>query len=199
MPNDRRAFVPGGCWFFTANLLDRRSGLLTEEIDALREATRRARERHPFRIDAFVVLPDHVHAVWILPSDDADFSTCWRLIKIAFSKSIPKAERLSRVRRERGERGIWQRRFWEHLIRGDEDYRRHVEYATSIRWSTGLSGACAIGPFRRFIAAWRPDYFQKTGRATSTRSVNSARDEWRNKAIAPYGPEGAPELACFWK
>jgi putative transposase len=97
-------------------------------IDALREATRRARERYPFRIDAFVVLPDHIHAIRTLPSGDADFSIRWRLIKIAFSKAIPKSERLSKVRRQRGERGIWQRRFWEHLIRDDEDYRRHVEY-----------------------------------------------------------------------
>jgi putative transposase len=128
MPNYRRASVPGGCWFFTANLLDRRSSLLTEKIEALREAVRRTQARHPFRIDAFVVLPDHVHAIWTLPSGDADFSTRRRLIKIVFSKSIPKIERLSEVRRQRGERGIWQRRFWEHLIRDDEDYRRHVEY-----------------------------------------------------------------------
>ena len=94
MPNYRRAFVPGGCWFFTANLLDRRSSLLTDQIEALREATRRARERHPFHIDAFVVLPDHIHAIWTLPEEDADFSTRWRLIKIVFSKSIPKTERL---------------------------------------------------------------------------------------------------------
>lgn len=65
---------------------------------------------------------------WTLPSDDADFSTRRRLIKIVFSKSMAKTERSSRVRRERGERGIWQRRFWEHLIRDEEDYRRHVEY-----------------------------------------------------------------------
>jgi putative transposase len=93
MPNYRRAFVPGGCWFFTATLLDRRSSLLTEEIETLREATRRTRERHPFRIDAFVVLPDHVHTIWTLPSEDADFSMRWRRIKIEFSKSIPKTER----------------------------------------------------------------------------------------------------------
>jgi putative transposase len=128
MPNYRRAFVPGGCWFFTANLLDRRSDLLTKEIAALRQATRHTHERHPFRMDAFVVLPDHIHAIWTLPSGDADFSTRWRLIKIEFSKSIPRTERLSEVRRARGERGIWQRRFWEHLIRDEEDYRRYVEY-----------------------------------------------------------------------
>jgi putative transposase len=128
MSDYRRAFVPGGRWFFTANLLNRRSGLLTKEIAALREATRRTRDRHPFRIDAFVVLPDHIHTIWTLPSDDADFSTRWRLIKVEFSKSMPKTEHLSEVRLARGERGIWQRRFWEHLIRDDEDYRRHLEY-----------------------------------------------------------------------
>src|SRR5262245_54674899 len=122
MPNYRRAFVPAGCWFFTANLLDRRGSLLTDEIEALREATRRTRERYPFHIDAFVVLPDHIHTIWTLPEGDADFSMRWRLIKIQFSKSIPRTERLSKVRRARGERGIWQRRFWEHLIRDDEDY-----------------------------------------------------------------------------
>jgi putative transposase len=128
MPNYRRAFVPGGCWFFTANLLNRRSTLLTDRIDALREATRRTQQKYPFHIDAFVVLPEHIHAVWTLPSGDADFSIRWRWIKVWFSRSIPKGERLSRVRQARGERGFWQRRFWEHLIRNDADYARHVEY-----------------------------------------------------------------------
>jgi putative transposase len=75
-----------------------------------------------------VVLPDHIHAVWTLPPEDMDFSTRWRLIKSYFAKSMPKGESLSSVRQARGERGIWQRRFWEHLIRNEEDYRRHVEY-----------------------------------------------------------------------
>ena len=128
MPNYRRAFVPGGCWFFTANLLNRRSSLLTGKIEALRDATQRTRQRHPFDIDAFVVLPDHIHAVWALPPDDADFSTRWRLIKSRFARSIPREEQLSRTRRARGERDIRQRRFWEHLIRNEADYARHVEY-----------------------------------------------------------------------
>jgi putative transposase len=84
--------------------------------------------RYPFHIDALVVLPDHLHAVWTLPPDDADFSTRWRLIKTRFVRSLPKSEHLSPVRQARGERGIWQRRFWEHLIRDDSDYARHVEY-----------------------------------------------------------------------
>jgi putative transposase len=128
MPNYRRAFIPGGCWFFTINLLDRRETLLTINIEALRQAARWTRARYPFHIDAFVVLPDHLHAVWTLPPDDADFSIRWRMIKTRFAQSIPKREGLSAVRIARGERGIWQRRFWEHLIRDETDYARHVEY-----------------------------------------------------------------------
>ncbi|MFT4276951.1 MAG: transposase [Rhodopseudomonas sp.] len=128
MPNYRRAFVPGGCWFFTVALLERRNTLLVDHITALRDAVARTRERFPFEIDAVVVLPDHLHAVWTLPPGDADFSTRWRLIKTHFAKAPPKEERLSAVRARRGERGIWQRRFWEHLIRDEADYARHVEY-----------------------------------------------------------------------
>jgi putative transposase len=128
MPNYRRAFVPGGCWFFTVNLLERRQTLLVDRIELLRQAVARTRKSHPFDIDAFVVLPDHLHAMWTLPPGDADFSIRWRLIKSCFSKALPKHERRSAVRKARGERGIWQRRFWEHLIRDEADYTRHVEY-----------------------------------------------------------------------
>ena len=128
MPNYRRAFVPGGCWFFTVNLLERRKTLLVDHIAALREAVATTRETHPFTIDAFVVLPDHLHAIWKLPPEDCDFSTRWRLIKSRFAKTPPKQERLSAVRVARNERGISTRRFWEHLIRDPTDYPRHVEY-----------------------------------------------------------------------
>jgi len=128
MPNYRRAHVSGGCFFFTVNLLDRRRTLLVDQIALLREAVATTRRNHPFTIDAFVVLPDHVHAVWSLPPDDRDFSMRWRLIKSRFARALPKRERLSDVRIARGERGIWQRRFWEHLIRDEADYARHVEY-----------------------------------------------------------------------
>jgi putative transposase len=128
MPNYRRAFVPGGCWFFTVNLLERRQTLLVDHIDALRNAVAKTRKSYPFNIDAVVVLPDHLHAVWTLPPGDADFSIRWRLIKSHFVKVLPKQERRSAVRKARGERGIWQRRFWEHLIRDESDYARHIEY-----------------------------------------------------------------------
>jgi putative transposase len=117
-----------GCWFFTVNLPDRQCRLLADDIDTLRAAVRLTRTRHPFTIDAMVVLPDHIHAVWTLPLGDADFSLRWRLIKIDFAKAVPSIEWRSAVRIARGERGIWQRRFWEHLIRDDRDFRRHVEY-----------------------------------------------------------------------
>jgi putative transposase len=128
MPNYRRAFMPGGCWFFTVNLLERRRTLLIDHIDILRNVVSQTRRRYPFEIDAIVILPDHLHAVLTLPPNDADFSTRWRLIKTRFAKALPKQERLSAVRKRRNERGVWQRRFWEHLIRDEADYARHVEY-----------------------------------------------------------------------
>ena len=107
MPNYRRAFVPGGCWFFTVNLLDRRQALLIEHIDVLRSAVAATRRRFPFEIDAFVVMPDHLHAVLTLPPKDADFSTRWRLIKNRFARALPKTEDLSSARIANQERGIW--------------------------------------------------------------------------------------------
>ena len=129
MPNYRRVFIPGGTWFFTVNLLQRRGNdLLVREIDLLRDTVRRVRKKHPFHIDAWVVLPEHIHCVLTLPPDDSDFSKRWRLIKSGFSRALPKTERLSTVRKAAGERGIWQRHFWEHWIRDEMDYLRHVEY-----------------------------------------------------------------------
>ena len=86
MSDYRRAFIPGGGWFFTVNLLDRRKALLTHHIEILRDAVAATRRSHPFEIDAFVVLPDHLHAIWKLPPDDANFSVRWRLIKTRFAK-----------------------------------------------------------------------------------------------------------------
>jgi putative transposase len=105
MSNYRRAFVPGGCWFFTVNLLERRKTLLVDHIATLREAVAVTRQNHPFTIDAFVVLPDHLHTIWQLPPGDCDFSTRWRLIKSRFARALPKQERLSAVRVARNERG----------------------------------------------------------------------------------------------
>ena len=128
MPDYRRVRVPGGTYFFTINLLERRSDLLVRHIDALREAVRRTRRERPFRIDAWVVLPDHMHCIIRLLDGDDDFSNRIKAIQTRFVRSLPATERRSCVRVTRGERAIWQRRFWEHANRGDVDYARHMDY-----------------------------------------------------------------------
>ena len=102
--------------------------MLVEHINALRVAVQKTRQQRPFHIDACTVLPDHIHYIWTLPADDDDYSSRWRSIKKAFSKSIPTTEYRSQVRKKRNERGIWQRRFWEHTIRNEEDYAAHMDY-----------------------------------------------------------------------
>ena len=121
-------FSAGGSFFFTVNLADRRLCLLTERIDELRTAFRETRRCHPFTTEAMVVLPDHLHTVWTLPEGDADFSTRWRLIKTNFSRNLTTGEPISSSRAVKGERGIWQRRYWEHTIRDESDFTRHIDY-----------------------------------------------------------------------
>jgi putative transposase len=111
MPDYRRFRVPGGTYFFTVNLLERRLDTLVRHIDVLREAVRLTKRERPFHIDAWVVLPDHMHCVWTLPPGDDDFSNRWKAIKIRFVQKIPAIERRSRVRAARHERGVWQRCF----------------------------------------------------------------------------------------
>jgi len=124
----RRANIPGATYFFTVNLEDRSSTLLTDQIDLLRNVMRTVLRSHPVDIIAMVVLPDHLHAIWRLPEGDADFPMRWSLIKAGFSRAIPRAEEITTSRGHKRERGIWQRRYWEHLIRDDEDLERHVAY-----------------------------------------------------------------------
>ncbi|WNB77092.1 REP-associated tyrosine transposase [Methylomonas koyamae] len=110
------------------NLLERRLTLLTDHIDLLRDSLRRFKRLYPFEIDAWVVLPDHMHMVLTLPLDADDFPVRLRLMKLLFAKGLPHTERLSATRRKRQERGIWQRRFWEHAIRDNPDYSKHIDY-----------------------------------------------------------------------
>lgn len=129
MPEYRRYRIPGGCYFFTVNLIERfPNDALIRHIDLLRNVVRDVRQRWPFVIDGWVVMPDHLHCIWTLPPGDFDFTNRWRLIKAGFARQLPKNERRSRSRTIRGERGIWQRRFWEHAIRDEQDYRNHMDY-----------------------------------------------------------------------
>ena len=123
-----RARVPGATFFFTVNLADRASSALVEDVEVLRAAVTEVRRARPFHIDAMVVLPDHVHAVWTLPEGDSDFSARWREIKTAFTKRSGRVGRCSSSKARKGERGVWQRRCWEHLVRDEADYRAHVAY-----------------------------------------------------------------------
>ncbi len=123
----RRNFVPGGTFFFTVTLVDRRSSALVEHIASLRAAFRATRSERPFTIDAIVVLPDHLHAIMTLPPDDCDFSGRWRRLKSVFTRRVVAAG-VPIERNQKGEHTLWQRRFWEHTIRDDKDFARHVDY-----------------------------------------------------------------------
>lgn len=124
----RRDRMPGATWFFTLNLADRQQCLLTERVDLLRTSFRQVMDRHPWQIEAIVVLPDHLHALCTLPPSDGNFALRWRLIKTGFSRALPRDEYISPSRQDKGERGIWQRRYWEHRIRDAADFQRHVDY-----------------------------------------------------------------------
>jgi putative transposase len=153
VPDYRRLRIPGGCYFFTVNLRDRRSNLLVTRIDTLRAAIKRVQLLMPFHIDACVVLPDHIHAIWTFPEGDAAFSARWQAIKMAFSKAIEPGEALSTSRAMRGERGIWQRRFWEHAIRDEQDYTAHVDYVHFNPVKQGLAATAAAWPHSTFHRA----------------------------------------------
>ena len=151
MPDYRRAWHPGGTYFFTVNLLHRQGNdLLTRHIELFRTVVKSVRQRHPFNIHGWVVLAEHLHCVIELPPGDADFATRWRLIKMGFSKALPRTERLSAVHIRRGERGIWQRRYWEHLIRDERDYRAHMDYVHINPVKHGLVERVADWPFSTF-------------------------------------------------
>lgn len=127
MSNYIRPQVSGATVFFTVTLRERGTRLLVDHISTLRSAVAMTKAERPFHIEAWVVLPDHMHCVWTLPGGDSDFSTRWRLIKARFSRALPEG-RLRRSHVARQERGIWQRRFWEHHIRDEADMAAHVNY-----------------------------------------------------------------------
>ncbi|MCY1267516.1 REP-associated tyrosine transposase [compost metagenome] len=150
MSNYRRSLVPGGTYFFTVTLADRRSSLLTEAIGHLRNAYAQAAELSPFRTIAICVLPDHLHALWTLPEGDCEYSYRWSLIKSQFSKSIPADEQRSASKAKRREKGIWQRRFWEHQIRDEADLNRHIDYIHHNPVKHGLVSRVRDWPYSSF-------------------------------------------------
>ncbi len=149
----RRNFLSGGTFFITATLADRKSRVLVEYVEPLRTAMRLTRRRYPFGIDAVVVLPDHLHIVMTLPDGDADFSIRWSLIKRRFTSAVASAG-APVARHANGEPTLWQRRFWEHTIRDDRDFERHVDYIHYNPVRHGLVGRVRDWPhssFHRYV------------------------------------------------
>jgi REP-associated tyrosine transposase len=159
MPNYRRLYVPGGTYFFTVVTAARRPILTTElRRRCLREAIEEVMAEKPFTQLALVLLPDHLHAVWVLPPGDDDFSSRWADLKIAFTKKYLAGggteAAVSASRRKKRERGVWQRRFWEHLIRDADELKRCVDYIHHNPLKHGLVNRVMDWPwstFHRFL------------------------------------------------
>ena len=129
MSRYRRSLAGGATFFFTVNTYRRRNILTHPDVRlALRNGIEHVRERMPFTIDAWVLLPNHLHAIWTLTAGDADYALRWRLIKTHFSRGLAAGEHRSESRTAKGERGIWQRRYWEHTLRDDRDFGQHADY-----------------------------------------------------------------------
>ncbi|MDW7712627.1 MAG: transposase [Deferrisomatales bacterium] len=167
MPNYRRS-REGSTYFLTVGTYRRRPILCGEASRAaLREAIREARLRHPFVIDAWVLLPDHLHCIWTLPEGDGDYSTRWGLIKAGFTRRVAGAllegPPASASRREHREKAVWQRRFWEHTIRDDRDHAAHRDYIHYNPVKHGWAAAPRSWPwstFHRYAAqgVYAPDW-----------------------------------------
>jgi REP-associated tyrosine transposase len=162
----RRAFLPGGAFFFTVVTAERKP-LFAEHknVAILRAAFRTVRLQRPFILNAVVVLPDHLHCIWTLPPGDADFATRWRLIKTWFTKHCDPAPcaAAENARTSKGERFLWQHRYWEHVLRDETDYRRHVEYIHFNPVKHGYVKAPIDWPyssFRRYVktGTYPPDW-----------------------------------------
>jgi putative transposase len=134
----RRYYQPGGTYFFTI-VTEHRQPLLIEHVDRLRAAFRYGIDRYPFIIEGIVILPDHLHTIWRLPNGDDNFSLRWMVIKRKFSAGFA-AQMINSSKQAKREKGIWQRRFWEHCIRDEEDWRRHMDY---IHYNPVKHGYCA--------------------------------------------------------
>ena len=147
MPNYIRPNVAGATVFFTVNLAQRGSDLLLREVALLRASVAEVRQRRPFAIAAWVVLPDHLHAIWSLPVGDHDFSTRWKEIKAGFTRNLGHRGLRTASQRAKGEAGLWQRRFWDHHIRSDADFSGHMAYCLGDPVRHGLAERAADWPY----------------------------------------------------
>ena len=168
MAHYRRSHTPGATYFFTVVTYRRQSILCDDMVrHALRTAIVSARAARPFTIDAWVLLPDHMHCIWTLPSGDADYTTRWNLIKRRVSvicrDAYQRSEWLTASMRKHRESTIWQRRYWEHQIRDEPDFERHVDYIHFNAVKHGHCNRAADWPhstFHRYVARgyYLPDW-----------------------------------------
>jgi putative transposase len=166
MPQYRRSRLEGGTYFFTVVTYDRLPILMTAKArELLRSAWVDVRERFPFSVDAVCLLADHLHCIWVLPEGDANFSVRWKEIKRLFTKGyldqvgpggIRNASRMSR-----SEAAIWQRRFWEHTIRDEEDLNRHRDYIHYNPVKHGLVQSASAWPWSSFHRYVRMGYYAR--------------------------------------
>lgn len=150
MSRYRRAKIEGGLFFFTVVLAHRGSDLLIRHIDRLRHSYRAVQRKLPFETVAICILPDHIHALWQLPDGDADFAARWNLFKSDFSRGLPVSQARSASKIAKREKGIWQRRYWEHAIRDDADFERHVDYIHYNPVKHGLVSRAIDWPYSSF-------------------------------------------------
>jgi putative transposase len=123
----RRNIVEGATYFFTLTLRDRTRTTLTDHADALRAIVQEVRKQIPFTIDAMVILPEHLHAVWTLPEGDSNYVRRLRLMKARFTSHLLRDGEMI-AKDARGEYAVWQKRYWEHTIRDETDFEMHINY-----------------------------------------------------------------------
>lgn len=162
----RRFRLAGATYFFTVVTFERRPLFAhADNVALLRQAFKTVKARHPFVIDALVLLPDHLHCLWTLPEGDDDFSSRWMSIKREFTRHCAPQYKapISPARRTKREQAVWQRRFWEHCIRDEADFQRHCDY---IHWNPVKHGyattpeAWPYSTFQRFVerGVYPPDW-----------------------------------------
>lgn len=154
MSNYQRIRIAGACYFFTVVTWRRKPIFIDDaRVSLFREALRKVKVTRPFQIDAMVILPDHLHCLWRLPGGDADYSGRWREIKKAFSRQI------DITTNHRNERMVWQRRFWEHTIRDESDWRQHMDYIHYNPVKHGLVQRPGDWPWSSFASAVKKGWY----------------------------------------
>ena len=167
MSNYHRAYLPGGAYFFTVVTLNRAQIFTNEErVEVLRQAICKVMAARPFEIDAMVILPEHLHCIWRMPEGDADYSSRWREIKKAASRQI------STATNARNERNVWQRRFWEHTIRDEEDWRNHMDYIHYNPVKHGLVSSPGDWPWSSFSRAVAKGWYEPSWGASEPKNLS---------------------------